>query len=164
MPDTPLARRVINIVGPPGPAKTAFLGELARELTAAGLQVAVLSLELTSPLPDEAKDTGRYRRAGAWLAALAGPGGVMLTYRLPGPLPPSGLDQILPLLAPWADGLLVDGAVEGLPWILLAPTSGPPGPGPEVLAVVEGFSVHTPVKPAAVARVAALLRARWGVP
>lgn len=154
----------MSIVGPAGPARTAFIGALARELEAAGLKVAVLSWEIASPLPDELKDTGRYRRAGASLAALAAPGWLLLTYRLPDLIPQPSPDQILLLLAPWADFVLVEGAAPGLPRILLGPAFGPDSPDAEVWAVVEDFSEHHPVPAKATARVAALLRARWEAP
>ncbi len=150
------------MVGPPGAAKNAFLSGLARELQAAGLRTALLSLETASPFADEGKDTGRYRRAGAWLTALAAPGWLVLTYRLPDPLSPPGLDQILPLLAPWADVILVDGAALGLPRVLLGPMAGADSPDAEVWAVVADLSGHRPLPDREVARVAALLRARWG--
>ncbi|MCL6621471.1 MAG: molybdopterin-guanine dinucleotide biosynthesis protein MobB [Syntrophobacterales bacterium] len=159
MSDTPLARRAVSIVGPAGPVTTAFLCGLARELGAAGLQVAVLSREISSPLPDEEKDTGRYRRAGACLAALAAPGWLLLTYPLPDIRSRPALAQILELLAPWADGVLVEGEGEGLPRILLAPEGGPATP--EAGAVVAGFSPQMPVPAVEVARVAALIRKWW---
>lgn len=159
------ARRAVSIVGPAGPARTAFIGALARELEAAGLKVAVLSWEIASPLADETKDTGRYRRAGATVAALAAPGWLLLTYRLPGLISRRpGLDQILTFLAPWAEGVLVDGAADGLPRILLGPASGLDLPDAEVWAVVEDFSEPHPLPAEAAARVAALLRTRWGAP
>lgn len=164
VPDRSLARRAVSLVGPAGPARTAFIGALARELEAAGLKVAVLSWEIASPLADETKDTGRYRRAGATVAALAAPGWLLLTYRLPDLISRPGLDQILTLLAPWADGVLVDGAADGLPRILLGPASGPDSPDAEVWAVVEDVSGNRPVPAEAVAKVAALLRARWEAP
>lgn len=160
--DHSLAPRAVSIVGPASPAKTAFIGALARELEAGGLKVAVLSWEIAAPLPDETKDTGRYRRAGASLAALASPGWLLLTYRFPDFISRPGLGQILPLLAPFADGVLVDGAADGLPRIFLGPASGPDSPEAEVWAVVEDVSGHRPVPAEAVAKVAALLRARWG--
>lgn len=157
-----LAPRAVSLVGPAGPAKNAFIGALARELEASGLKVAVLAWEIAAPLPDETKDTGRYRRAGASLAALAAPGWMLLTYRFPDLISRPGLDQILPLLAPFAEGVLVDGAAQGLPRILLGQASGLDLPDAEVWAVVEDFSEHHPMPAKEVARVAAVLRARWG--
>lgn len=160
--DPSLARPAVSVVGPAGAATTAFICGLARELESHGLRVAVLARGSTPTLPDEAKDTGRYRRAGACLAALAAPGWLVLTYCLPDPSSPPALDQILPLLAPWVDGVLVDGPAHGLPRILLGPAFEPEAPAGEVWAVVTDFTSHRPVPEEEVARVAALLRARWG--
>jgi|GEM_PF-5991629 len=128
--------------------------------------MAVLSWEPVSPLPDEAKDTGRYRRAGARLSALAAPGWLLLTFRTAADTSPPSLGEALELIAPFADGVLVDGEVRGLPRVLLALPGLPQAaaPLPEIWAVVgkpppgwEGpvFTFQE------AAELAELLRRRW---
>lgn len=111
--------RAVCVVGPPGPEKTALLSRLAGWLAGRGFRVAVLCLEAPGPLPDVGKDTGRFRRAGARLAALAAPGWLQLTYADPGDPAFPSLTQALDLLRPLADLTLVDGDGRGLPRVVL---------------------------------------------
>lgn len=153
-------RHAVSIVGPDGPDKTAFVAGLARALEAAGVRVAVLSLDSSFPLPDLTKDTGRYRAAGAFLAALAAPGWLLLTYRLSPPHSPPPLDRVLELLAPWADAVLVDGEAAGLECIRFTPLHSS---GKGSWGVLLGAG-EEPAPAEQVDRIAAWLRQKWGLP
>ncbi len=120
--------RALCVTGPPGPEKSAFLGRLAAFLGGRGFQVAVLRLDAPLPLPDDHKDTGRFRQAGARLSVLAAPGWLQLTYHDPETSDFPSLSQALDLLWPLADLVLVDGEGSGLPRVVLAPAGSPDRP------------------------------------
>ena len=89
-----------------------------------GLKAAVLKHSHHLHLADEAKDTGRYRQAGAGLVALAAPGLLQIT-RSGGGEP--ALATILAELAPAVDLILVEGyKTSDLPKLGLAPREAVP--------------------------------------
>lgn len=110
----------ISIVGPSGSGKTELICRLLAWFATQGLKVAVLKHSHKLNLADDGKDTGRFRRAGAQVVALAAPGLLQITHSPPGDPP---LREILAALAPQADLILVEGYKTGpLPKLaLLAP-------------------------------------------
>ncbi len=141
MPDhleaaAPASGRAVCLVAPPGPEKLALISRLAGWLRGRGRRLAVLSLSSSLPLPDEQKDTGRFRRAGARMVALAAPGWLQLNFLNPGDPAFPSLAQSLDLLSSFADLILVDGQTRELPQVIMAlsPPVQEPGQGAAVLA------------------------------
>lgn len=109
--------KAVAIVGPSGSGKTELICRLVGWFQAQGLEVAVLKHSHHSNIGDTAKDTGRYRRAGARNVALAAPGLLQTTRSLPAD-PPA--EEVLAAWAPDADVILVEGYKSGaLPKIAL---------------------------------------------
>lgn len=104
--------------------------------------MAVLKHTHHSGLADEPKDTGRYRRAGARLAALAAPGLVQLTRSFPGEPP---LDDVLAMLGREADLILVEG-YKASAFPKLALVAG--GASPQVPDYPRTVALVSPVSPA----------------
>ncbi len=100
--------------------------------------MAVLTLAPRPFFPDSGKDTGRFRRAGARITALAAPGWLQLTYADPQDPQFPSLSRALALLEPCADLVLLDGDNDPWPRVLFNPFPGamPESPAAEVLAVV----------------------------
>jgi molybdopterin-guanine dinucleotide biosynthesis adapter protein len=137
------ASPVIAISGPSGSGKTHLICRLLQWFAPLGLAVAVLKHTHHSRLGDEQKDTGRYREAGARLAALAAPGLVQLTRNFPADPP---LDAVLSMLAREADLILVEGyKASALPKLALAARSGSPQVPdyPNIVAVVTTGRLET---------------------
>ncbi|MBI4794924.1 MAG: molybdopterin-guanine dinucleotide biosynthesis protein B [Deltaproteobacteria bacterium] len=115
-PGAPLFKAVA-IVGPSNSGKTVLICRLVEWFQDQGLAVAVLKHSHHPHLGDTAKDTGRYRRAGARNVALAGPGLLQITRSLPAD-PPA--EQVLAAWTPDADLILVEGyKSSALPKIVL---------------------------------------------
>ncbi|HZE22016.1 MAG TPA: molybdopterin-guanine dinucleotide biosynthesis protein B [Desulfobaccales bacterium] len=111
-------------MGPSNSGKTELICRLLEWFTAQGLRAAVLKHSHQQRLGDENKDTGRYRRAGGRLVALAAPGLLQIT-RSGFEEPP--LLEVLAELGRDADLILVEGyKTSGLPKVGLA--------GPEAAA------------------------------
>jgi len=112
--------KAISLVGPSGSGKTELICRLLAWFAAQGLKVAVLKHSHKLLLADDAKDTGRFRQAGAQVVALAAPGFLQITQTSPTEPP---LTQVLTTLAPQADLILVEGYKTGpLPKVaLIAP-------------------------------------------
>jgi len=130
------------IVGPSNSGKTGLICRLLEWFAAQGLRVAVLKHSHKLHLGEEDKDTGRYRRAGGRLVALAAPGVLQITRS--GPEPP--LATILAELAPAADLILVEGYKSSdLPKVGLAgPEAGSPLPDyPRLVAWVSAWPLPT---------------------
>ncbi len=108
--------KAIAIVGPSGAGKTELICSLLNWFGRRGLRVAVLK-HTHHQDPDRGKDTWRFRRAGAGVVALAGPG--LLQISRPYPAEPS-LSEVLASLDPEADLILVEGYKSGpLPKIVV---------------------------------------------
>ena len=86
------APKAVAIVGPSNAGKTELVCRLLGWFQSQGLEVAVLKHSHKLNLGDEAKDTGRYRQAGARNLALAGPGLLQITRCLPADPP---VEQVL---------------------------------------------------------------------
>ena len=128
--------KAISFVGPSGSGKTELICRLSAWLQDRGLRVAVLKHTHKETLGDEGKDTGRYRRTGVRLVALAAPRALQITRALPEEAP---LQEVLVLMAPETDLILVEGYKSGpLPKVVLT------GPGqdserlnyPQIIALV----------------------------
>ncbi|MGA9755825.1 MAG: molybdopterin-guanine dinucleotide biosynthesis protein B [Desulfobaccales bacterium] len=116
--------KAIAIVGPSNSGKTELICGLLAWLAAQGLKAAVLKHSHHLHLADDGKDTGRYRRAGAGLVALAAPGLLQITRSGAGE---PALTTILAELAPAADLILVEGYKDSdLPKVGLAPLEAVP--------------------------------------
>jgi molybdopterin-guanine dinucleotide biosynthesis protein B len=126
---------VLALVGPSGSGKTELICRLLAWFQGRGLRVAVLKHTFKQDLGDEGKDTGRYRRAGARLVALAGPGGLQTTRAWAGEPP---LSQVLATLEPDADLVLVEGYKSSpLPKVALVPRGqASPLDYPQLIALV----------------------------
>ena len=115
--------KVISFAGLSGSGKTTLICGLLGWFKAQGLKVAVLKHSHKAGLGDEAKDTGKFRRAGALAVALAAPGLLQVTRSCPAEPP---LDEALAAIAADADLVLVEGyKTSPLPKIALV------GPGLE---------------------------------
>jgi molybdopterin-guanine dinucleotide biosynthesis adapter protein len=133
------APTAIAISGPSGSGKTHLICRLLQWFAPLGLAVAVLKHTHHSLPEDEHKDTGRYRQAGARLAALAAPGLVQLTRNFPAEPP---LDTVLALLARESDLILVEGyKASALPKIALAAGSLEVPDYPNIIALVSPAAV-----------------------
>jgi molybdopterin-guanine dinucleotide biosynthesis protein MobB len=127
---TAALRKAVAIVGPSNSGKTELICRLVDWFQARGLKVAVLKHSHHPHLGDNAKDTGRYRRAGAENVALAGPGLLQITLSLPSD---PAVEEVLSSWAPVADLILVEGYKSGsLPKIALV--------GPKLEKVLSDFS------------------------
>ncbi len=121
--------KAVAIVGPSNSGKTELICRLVDWFQARGLKVAVLKHSHHPNLGDTAKDTGRYRRAGAENVALAGPGLLQITLSLPSD---PTVEEVLSFWAPDADLILVEGYKSGsLPKIALV--------GPKLEKVITDF-------------------------
>ena len=127
--------RTVAIVGPSGSGKTQLICGLLDWFAGRGVRVAVLKHTFKQNLGDEGKDTGRYRRAGARLVALAAPGVLQITRAVAAE--PS-LEEVLAALAPDADLILVEGYKSGpLPKVALVPPGATSFPDyPHLIALV----------------------------
>jgi len=137
--------KAIAIVGLSNSGKTGLICRLLPWLAGRGLRVAVLkhSHKAGMDLGEEGKDTWRYRQAGAQTVALSAPGVLQVTRNFPGEPP---LEQVLALLAPEADLVLVEGYKTGpLPKVaVLGPGSGGQAPDyPHLIALVSGHPVSS---------------------
>jgi molybdopterin-guanine dinucleotide biosynthesis protein MobB len=135
--------KALAIVGPSKSGKTELVCRLLEWFAAQGLRAAVLKHSFHPRLGDEDKDTGRYRRAGGRLVALAAPGVLQITRSSPQEPP---LAAILAELAPAADLILVEGYKSSdLPKIgLAAPdTDGSLPDYPNLVAWVSPLSLPT---------------------
>ncbi|RJR38313.1 MAG: molybdopterin-guanine dinucleotide biosynthesis protein B [Deltaproteobacteria bacterium] len=122
--------KAVAVVGPSNSGKTVLVCRLVEWLQARGLKVAVLKHTHHPHLGDTAKDTGRYRSAGAKNVALAGPGLLQITLSLPSD---PTVEEVLSSWAPDADLILVEGYKSGsLPKIALV--------GPKLEPVITDFS------------------------
>jgi molybdopterin-guanine dinucleotide biosynthesis protein B len=117
----PQLANVISVVGPSGSGKTTLICGLLGWFGAQGLKVAVLKHSHKTIPPDDGKDTGKFRRAGAQAVALAAPGLLTVSRFFPGEPP---LKAALAALAAAADLVLVEGyKTSSLPKIaLVGPT------------------------------------------
>jgi molybdopterin-guanine dinucleotide biosynthesis protein B len=136
--------KAVAIVGPSGCGKTELICRLLAWFQSRGLRVAVLKHTIKQNLGDEAKDTGRYRRAGARLVALAGPGLLQITRGYPEEPP---LAAVLAALAPEADLILVEGYKSSpLPKVVLVDAKLEPQPHyPQVIALVSPEPLASPL-------------------
>ncbi len=98
--------KIISFAGPSGSGKTELLCGLLGWLKAQGLKVAVLKHSHKPNLGDDGKDTGKFRRAGAQVVALAGPGLLQVSRFFPDEPP---LAAALAALTPEVDLVLVEG-------------------------------------------------------
>jgi molybdopterin-guanine dinucleotide biosynthesis protein MobB len=129
------AHKAISLVGPSGSGKTELICRLLSWFASQGLKVAVLKHSHKSSLGDESKDTGRFRRAGATVVALAAPGLLQINHIVPEDPP---LAVVLEALAPGADLILVEGYKSGpLPKIAVMASSREPLPDyPRTVALI----------------------------
>jgi molybdopterin-guanine dinucleotide biosynthesis adapter protein len=128
--------KALAIVGPSGSGKTELICRLLEWFARRGLRVAVLKHTHHRDLGDRDKDTWRFRRAGARVVALAAPGLLQVSRRVPGEPP---LSEILAALSREADLILVEGYKSGpLPKIAVLPASAQENPAssPQVIAMV----------------------------
>jgi len=93
-------------VGPANSGKTDLICRLLEWFAGQGLRTAVLKHSHHRQLGDDGKDTGRYRRAGGRLVALAAPGVLQITRSCP---EEPRLAAVLAELSPGADLILVEG-------------------------------------------------------
>lgn len=98
--------KIISFAGPSGSGKTELICKLLGWLQQQGLKAAVLKHSHKPNLGDDAKDTGKFRRAGARAVALAGPGLLQVSRFFPAEPP---LAAALAALAPEVDLVLVEG-------------------------------------------------------
>lgn len=125
-----LSCKAVAIVGPSNAGKTELICRLVDWFQTRGLKVAVLKHSHHPHLGDTAKDTGRYRRAGAKNVALAGPGLLQITLSLPSD---PDVEEVFSSWHPDADLILVEGYKSGpLPKIALV--------GPKLEPVITDFS------------------------
>jgi molybdopterin-guanine dinucleotide biosynthesis protein B len=139
--------RAIAFVGFANSGKTELICRLLPELTARGLEVAVLKHSHHEGLDrvDVGRDTWRYRRAGARAVALAAPGLLQVTREFPGDPP---LNEVLQALSPTAEIILVEGYKTGpLPKVaVLGPGAGREVPAyPNLVALVSDQPVDSPL-------------------
>jgi FdhD protein len=137
--------KALAIVGPSGSGKTELICRLLEWFGRRGLRVAVLKHTLHRDPGDRDKDTGRFRRAGAPVVALAAPGLLQVSRQVIGEPP---LFETLAALAREADLILVEGYKSGpLPKIAVLPAAPkePPAPSPQVIAMVGPAPVATKV-------------------
>jgi molybdopterin-guanine dinucleotide biosynthesis protein B len=159
--------KAVAIVGPSGSGKTELICRLVEWLQGRGYRVAVLKHSFKPNLGDEGKDTGRYRRAGARLVALAAPGLLQLTR---GFQEEPRLGAVLATLAPEADLILVEGYKSSpLPKVaLLHPQKEPTPPAyPQVIALVSPQPLASPLpvfQPGQVAELGGFLEKFLGLP
>jgi molybdopterin-guanine dinucleotide biosynthesis protein MobB len=127
--------KAIAFVGPSGSGKTELICRLSAWFQDRGLRVAVLKHTHKETLGDEGKDTWRYRQTGVRLVALAAPGALQITRTLAEEAP---LQEILALMAPEADLILVEGYKSGpLPKVVLtAPGQDATLDYPQIIALV----------------------------
>jgi molybdopterin-guanine dinucleotide biosynthesis protein B len=130
MPQQLTHPKAVAIVGPSNSGKTELVCRLVGWFRTQGLEVAVLKHSHHLNLGDTAKDTGRYRQAGARNVALAAPGLLQITRSLPAdPI----AEEVLAAWAPDADLILVEGyKSSSLPKIALV--------GPQLEQVLKDFS------------------------
>ena len=122
--------KALALVGTSNSGKTELICRLLEWFAQQGIRAAVLKHSHHQRIGDDGKDTGRYRRAGARLVALAAPGLLQITRSSPVEPP---LDAILAELAPGADLILVEGyKTSHLPKVGLAP--------PDAAAPLPGYS------------------------
>ena len=98
--------KAVAFVGPSNSGKTELICRLLQWFRGQAVRVAVLKHSHKLEVADAEKDTGRYRRAGGRLVALAAPGLLQVTRTFPQEPP---LAAILAELAPEADLILVEG-------------------------------------------------------
>ncbi len=145
--------KALAIVGDSGTGKTQLICRLLSWFADQRLRVAVLKHSHKITLGDEAKDTGRFRQAGASLVALTNPGLLQVT-RVTNSEPP--LNELLKTLSSEADLILVEGyKTSPLPKIAVLPPQpeGAVPPYPHLIALVSGHFSDTPLpvfKPEAV--------------
>lgn len=127
-----LRPKAISFVGPSQAGKTELICRLITWLTARGLKVAVLkhSHHTQGLEGDRGKDTWRFRQAGAQTVALAAPGFLQVTRRLPGE---PTLEEVLGALQAQADVILVEGYKSG--------------PLPKVAVLAKGLQEEIPSYP-----------------
>jgi molybdopterin-guanine dinucleotide biosynthesis protein B len=166
-PTTPPAPedKAFAIVGPSNSGKTELICALLQWFAAQKLKVAVLKHSHHQHLGDEDKDTGRYRRAGGQLVALAAPGLLQINRVFSGEPP---LPAILSELAPKVDVILVEGyKTSSLPKIgVLGPEALPVLPDyPRLVAWISPTSLATDLPffyPRQVAEIGRFIREQLG--
>ncbi|MGE5552851.1 MAG: molybdopterin-guanine dinucleotide biosynthesis protein B [Betaproteobacteria bacterium] len=168
---------LVAVVGWQNAGKTTVTAALVRELSRAGLRVAVVKHDPHGHETDlPGKDTHVHRQAGAAVTMLAGPTLLTTWERAEGPLPLTALARRLPPV----DLILAEGwKSEAVPRIaVVRPAAGGPaealsgpgeviavvGGGAEAAAVVAGLADPPPVfRPDDLKGLAAFLLARFGL-
>lgn len=130
------------ISGPSGSGKTHLICRLLPWFHGQGLSVAVLKHTHHRGVGDDAKDTGRFRHAGARAVALAAPGLLQVTRSFPEDPP---LESVLAELAREADLILVEGyKSSGLPKLALTnPEIGGLPDYPRIIALVSAIPLDS---------------------
>jgi len=113
----------VALEGPPGPWLETVLEGVCTHLASQGVRVAVCRRLPQGRVGDEAKDTGRYRAAGARVTALAAPGLLQVTWEA---ADETEAVALLAKMRPDLDLVLVEGfPAASLPWIGVVPSDCP---------------------------------------
>uniref|UniRef100_A0A7C1J7W0 Molybdopterin-guanine dinucleotide biosynthesis protein B n=1 Tax=Ammonifex degensii TaxID=42838 RepID=A0A7C1J7W0_9THEO len=134
---------VVSIAGPSGVGKTALIMGLVAALRTAGCRVAVLKHTRHLVKDTPGKDTNRFMQAGAYRAALVGPGGFLCFENNAEP----PLAAVLTLLSRDVDMIMVEGYREApFPQVRVLGVGDEPAVDGRTVAVVSREPVCLPVR------------------